>query len=143
MAAAKPIYDLILLLDVGVEDELRAKIVADTRAAISAEGELLGDQAWGARALAYEIDHRDTADYHLLQFSGPPTLIGAIEHTLRITDGVIRHRVIKLPAGSTAVAASTAPAPEAPAAASTAPAPEAAGATASPSAEPDPALVSA
>lgn len=145
MAAAKPIYDLILLLDLGVEDELRAKIVADTRAAISAEGELLGDQAWGTRALAYEIDHRDTADYHLLQFSGPPTLIGAIEHTLRITDGVIRHRVIKLPAGATAVAASSAPTPGAPAPASTAPVPEAAAATASPSAPaaPDPALVGA
>jgi small subunit ribosomal protein S6 len=133
MAATKPIYDLILLLDLGVEDGQRAKIVADTRAAISAEGELLGDQAWGTRALAYEIDHRDSADYHLLQFSGPPTLIGAIEHTLRITDGVIRHRVIKLPAGSTAVAASPAPAPEAAAPPETLSAP----------AEADPALVGA
>ena len=99
MAAAKPIYDLILLLDLGVEDERRAKIVADARAAISAEGELLGDQDWGTRALAYEIDHREPAEYHLLQFSGPPTLIAALEHTLRITDGVVRHRVIKLAPG--------------------------------------------
>ena len=133
MAAAKPIYDLILLLDLGVEDERRAKIVADARAAISAEGELLGDQAWGTRALAYEIDHRESAEYHLLQFTGPPTLIGSLEHSLRITDGVVRHRVIKLPAGSTAVAASTPPAPE-PAAASAAP---------TAPAEPDPALVGA
>ena len=101
MAAAKPIYDLILLLDLGAEDEARAKIVADARAAISAEGDLLGDQAWGTRALAYEIDHRDHAEYHLLQFSGPPKLIDSLEHSLRITDGVVRHRVIKLPAGST------------------------------------------
>jgi small subunit ribosomal protein S6 len=113
MAAAKPIYDLILLLDLGAEDELRAKIVADARAAISAEGELLGDQAWGTRPLAYEIDHRESAEYHLLQFSGPAALISGLEHTLRITDGVIRHRVIKLPAGSTPVAASAPPAPSA------------------------------
>ena len=33
MAAAKPIYDLVLLLDLGAEDEARAKIVADARAA--------------------------------------------------------------------------------------------------------------
>ena len=76
MADAKTIYDLILLLDLGAEDERRAKIVADTRAAIAAEGELLGDQAWGTRPLAYEIDHREAAEYHLLQFSGPPSLIG-------------------------------------------------------------------
>ena len=109
MAHAKPIYDLILLLDLGAEDDRRTKIVADTRAAISAEGELLGDQAWGTRPLAYEIDHREAAEYHLLQFSGPASLIAALEHNLRITDGVVRYRVIKLPAGSTPVVASAPP----------------------------------
>jgi small subunit ribosomal protein S6 len=133
MAASKPIYDLILLLDLGAEDEVRAKIIADARAAISAEGELVGDQAWGTRALAYEIDHREQAEYHLLQFSGPPSLIAGLEHTLRITDGVVRHRVIKLPAGSTAVAATATPAPGA----------AAAEAPPSEPAEPDPALVGA
>ena len=111
MADTKPIYDLVLLLDPGADDERRAKIVADARAAISAAGELLGDQAWGTRPLAYEIDHREAADYHLLQFSGPASLIDALEHSLRITDGVIRYRVIKLPAGSTPVAANAAPTP--------------------------------
>ncbi len=133
MAASKPIYDLILLLDLGAEDEVRAKIIADARAAIAAEGELVGDQAWGTRALAYEIDHREQAEYHLLQFSGPPSLIGSLEHTLRITDGVVRHRVIKLPAGSTAVAATATAAPGA----------AAAEAPPSEPAEPDPALVGA
>jgi len=111
MADAKTIYDLILLLDLGAEDDRRAKIVADTRASIAAEGELLGDQGWGTRPLSYEIGHREAAEYHLLQFSGPASLIGALEHNLRITDGVIRYRVIKLPAGSTPVAASAPPAP--------------------------------
>ena len=105
MADAKPIYDLVLLLDLGAEDDRRAKIVADARAAISAEGELLGRPALGHPTAAYEIGHREAADYHLLQFSGPPSLIAGLEHTLRITDGVIRYRVIKLPPGSTPVAA--------------------------------------
>jgi small subunit ribosomal protein S6 len=146
MTDHKPIYDLVLLLDLGAEDDRRAKIVADARAAIAAEGELVGDQAWGTRPLSYEIEHREAADYHLLQFSGPPSLIAALEHTLRITDGVIRYRVIKLPPGSTPVAAS----------APTLATPAAAPATAPPAAEPvptppqdapaadsDPALVSA
>ena len=105
MAAAKPIYDLILMLDLGAEDERRAKIVADARAAISAEGELLGDQAWGTRALAYEIDHRDPGRVPPAAVQRSADADRALEHTLRITDGVVRHRVIKLPAGSTAVAA--------------------------------------
>ena len=141
MTDAKPIYDLVLLLDLGAEDDRRAKIVADARAAISAEGELLGDQPWGTRPLSYEIGHREAADYHLLQFSGPPSLIAGLEHTLRITDGVIRYRVIKLPPGSTPVAAS-APVAAAPAAAP-ATEPPAAPPEDAPAAESDAALVSA
>jgi small subunit ribosomal protein S6 len=141
MTASAPIYDLVLLLDLSVEDAQRAKIVSDARDAITADGELLGDQAWGTRALAYEIGHREQAEYHLLQFSGPPSLIAALEHTLRITDGVIRHRTIKLPAGSTAVAATPPPAAPAPAAAEPA-APAEPAASSEPAAD-DPALVSA
>ena len=125
MAHAKPIYDLTLLLDLSAADDVRAKIVADTRTAIEAEGELLSEQTWGTRQLAYEIGHREAAEYHLLQFSGPPSLIAALEHSLRITDGVIRHRVIKLPPGSEIVANAPAPAASAPTPAPSAPAPAA------------------
>src|SRR5579862_5183168 len=96
MAATAQIYDLMLLIDAAAEDDVRAKIVADARAAIQAEGSLVGDQAWGLRPLAYDIGHRNQAEYHLLQFSGPPSLISSLEHTLRITDGVLRHRMIKI-----------------------------------------------
>jgi small subunit ribosomal protein S6 len=146
MPDAKPIYDLILMLDLGAEDERRAKIVADARAAISAEGELVGDQDWGTRPLAYEIEHREAAEYHLLQFSGPASLIGALEHSLRITDGVIRYRVIKLPAGSTPVAASapaTAASPTEASAEAVAAPPPAAAPEAAPAVAGDPELVSA
>ena len=71
MPAAAPIYDLMLLLDPATEDDARAKIVADARTAIQADGQLLGDQPWGLRALAYPIEHRTQAEYHLLQFTGP------------------------------------------------------------------------
>jgi small subunit ribosomal protein S6 len=123
MADPAKIYDLILMLDVAAEDDVRSKIVADARAAIQADGTLIGEQPWGVRALAYPIAHRTQAEYHLLQFSGPPSLIDGLEHTLRITDGVVRHRVIKQPRG-TAPAASAAPAaPAQPAAESADPQP--------------------
>jgi small subunit ribosomal protein S6 len=122
MAQAKPIYDLTLLLDLGAADDERAKIVSDARTAISAEGELLAEQAWGTRPLAYEIGHRESAEYHLLQFHGPATLIAGLEHSLRITDGVIRHRVIKLPAGATAASSAAPPPAVVPPPASSAPA---------------------
>ena len=128
-----PTYDLVLLLDPAAEDETREKIVTDARAAIDADGTLLGHQPWGLRPLAYQIEHRTQAEYHLFQFNGPPSLIASLEHTLRITDGVVRHRVIKQPRGglaapaaaptvATAPSSASAPVVSAPAAASAPPA---------------------
>jgi small subunit ribosomal protein S6 len=116
-----PTYDLVLLLDPAAEDDARAKIVTDARAAIDADGTLLGYQPWGMRALAYEIEHRTQAEYHLLQFNGPPSLIASLEHTLRITDGVVRHRVIKQPRGGLPAPAVAPPVASAPPAATAAP----------------------
>jgi small subunit ribosomal protein S6 len=97
---AAPTYDLVLMLDPQAEEATRAKIIADTRAAIEAQGELVRYDEWGARALTYPIDRKAVAEYHLLQFhSGAPELLGSLERTLRITDGIIRFRIIKLKPG--------------------------------------------
>jgi small subunit ribosomal protein S6 len=90
----------MLLLDLAATDEARAKIVADARAAIEAGGTLIGHHDWGARPLAYEIDHRTQAEYHLFQLHTTPALLASLGRTLRITDGVVRHRFIKLAPGT-------------------------------------------
>jgi small subunit ribosomal protein S6 len=95
-----PTYDLVLLLDPQAEEPARTKIVADTRGSIEAGGELLRHDEWGERALAYPIDRRASAEYHLMQFhSGSPALLEGLARTLGITDGVLRHRIIKLKPG--------------------------------------------
>ena len=101
MTLPAPTYDLMLLLDPQVEESARAKIVADAVAAINAQGELVRQDDWGERALAYPIDRKANADYHLLQFHVAQTaLLESLDRTLRITDGVIRHRIIKLAPGT-------------------------------------------
>jgi len=96
MAAQPPLYDLMLLLSTGAPEEQRAKILADVESAITgADGSIERKDDWGQRPLAYRIAHQPDADYHLLQFKAPPTLIETLSHDLRITDGVVRFRVIK------------------------------------------------
>jgi small subunit ribosomal protein S6 len=91
----------VLLLDTQAEPAVRAKIVADAREAISAQGELLRHDEWGERALAYPIDHKTSAEYHLLQFHASATeLIATLNRTLRITDGIVRFRINKLEPGT-------------------------------------------
>jgi small subunit ribosomal protein S6 len=95
-----PTYDLVLLLDLQSEESARAKIVADALAAVQAQGELLRHDEWGERVLAYPIERRASAEYHLLQFhAASPELLSGLDHSLRITDGVLRFRLVKLKPG--------------------------------------------
>ena len=100
MTLPAPTYDLVLLLDLQVEPDARAKIVADTSAAIEAQGELLRHDVWGERPLAYPIEKRTSAEYHLYQFHvGATELLSGLDRTLRITDGLLRFRIVKLAPG--------------------------------------------
>jgi small subunit ribosomal protein S6 len=103
MTLPAPTYDLVLLLDTQVEADVRAKIVADASAAIGAQGELLRHDVWGDRALTYPIDHKTSAEYHLLQFhASTPELLRGLDRSLRIADGVVRFRIVKLKPGTPA-----------------------------------------
>jgi small subunit ribosomal protein S6 len=103
MTLPAPTYDLILLLSTEAEAPVRAKIVADARGAIEAQGELLRHDEWGDRALAYPIDHKQAAEYHLLQFhSNTPELLRELDRTLRIIDEITRFRIVKLKPGTPA-----------------------------------------
>ncbi len=100
MTLPAPTYDLVLLLDPQAEESARAKIVADARAAVEADGELLRHDEWGERPLTYPIVKKTSAEYHLLQFhTGGAELLDSLDRTLRITDGVLRFRLIKLKPG--------------------------------------------
>jgi small subunit ribosomal protein S6 len=102
MPAAAPLYDLVLLLDPSADDGRRAEILRSVEAAIAKDGEVVNKQDWGPRSLAFQIRHRGDADYHLVQFHGTPALLEQLERTLRITDEVMRFRVIKLAPGTPA-----------------------------------------
>ena len=100
MAEEQPIYDLILLLDPSAEEERRCNILASLEQVIERQGAIVSRHDWGLRPTAYEVRKRADADYHLLQFQGPPELLQQLDHALKITDGVNRFRIIKLRKGT-------------------------------------------
>jgi small subunit ribosomal protein S6 len=97
-----PLYDLMLLLDSNAPDERREEIVRNAQQMIEGAGSVVGIHDWGMRRMAYEIDHRAEADYRLFQFetAGGSDLLERLDHTLKITDGVLRFRIIRLKPGS-------------------------------------------
>jgi small subunit ribosomal protein S6 len=121
MAREAPVYDLVLLLDTTIEQERRDTILANVEDAIDRAGEIVGRHDWGNRHTVYEVRKHDEADYHLIQFRGSAALLEQLDHNLKITDGILRFRIIKLRPGTpappdlrpAAMAAATAPAPSA------------------------------
>jgi small subunit ribosomal protein S6 len=99
MATKNPTYDLNLLLNTSTDEAQKKKILTDTEATISAAGEVIGTHDWGVRPTAFEMNKRTDAEYHLIQFHGDAELLESLNHTLRITDGVQRFRIIKLAPG--------------------------------------------
>ena len=100
MATEAPLYDLTLLLDTQMEADRREQILANVEHAIDGAGEIIGRHEWGVRTMAYEVRKHTDAEYHLLQFRGPRELLEQLDHNLKITDGILRHRIIKLRPGT-------------------------------------------
>ena len=94
------LYDLMLLLDPNAPDERHEQILDQVKAMIADNGTIVGDYDWGLRKMAYEMDHRGEAHYHLIQLEGANELLEQLDHTLKIMDGVLRFRIIRLKPGS-------------------------------------------
>jgi small subunit ribosomal protein S6 len=116
-------YEIMLLLDPELAEERANEVIQRIRDSVEgAGGTWDGHEPWGRRRLAYEIDHKGEAIYHLLLFTAPTETLDEITRVLKITDGVIRHGAYRRVKGSTH---QKAPAPAPAPAAAPAPAPAA------------------
>jgi small subunit ribosomal protein S6 len=93
------LYDLMLLIDPTAPDERRAVAISEAESLINSSGEMVEQHDWGLRRMAYEIDHRPEAEYRLYQFRGDNPLLERLNQRLRILDGVLRFRIIKVKPG--------------------------------------------
>jgi small subunit ribosomal protein S6 len=93
------LYDLMLLVDPTAPEERRSAAVSEAESMINSGGQLVASHDWGTRRMAYEIDHRPEAEYRLYQFEGDNALLERLNQRLRILDGVLRFRIIKVKPG--------------------------------------------
>jgi small subunit ribosomal protein S6 len=101
MPAQNPTYDLMLLLDTSADEDQRSKVLAEAERILETNSAtVVSKHDWGVRRTAFEIRHKNDAEYHLLQFEGGPQVPAALDRYLRIADGVVRFRVIKLRGGA-------------------------------------------
>ena len=95
-------YEIMLLLDPELAEERANEIIQRIRDSVEAAGGTWdGHEPWGRRRLAFEIDHKGEAIYHLLLFTAPVETLDEIVRVLKITDGVVRHGAFRRVKGST------------------------------------------
>ena len=92
-------YEIMLMLDPELADERQTEIVTRARELVERGGGVWrGHEPWGRRRLAYEIDKRSEAYYHLLHFDADPATLDELTRVLKITDGAMRHMAVRRPA---------------------------------------------
>lgn len=85
-------YELMLVIRPDVpDDKSQAVIDRVTRQITAAGGQIVKVAPWGRRRLAYPIDRFREGSYHIVLFAAPAGLLVELEHSLLITEEVIRH----------------------------------------------------
>ena len=91
-------YEVMIILDVGLEDEAaRVAVDRSTDLIRSRGGDVVRVERWGRRRLAYELDHRSEGFYVLLEAQAEPGVMAELDRSLHLADEVIRHKVIRVP----------------------------------------------
>jgi small subunit ribosomal protein S6 len=111
-------YEILLMLDPEVAEAHQDEVIARVRELVERSGGTWrSHDAWGRRRLAYEINKKPEAIYHLLVFETNGETLDEITRVLKIDDSVMRHMAVKHIEGSrTSAPREEAPAPPAPAA---------------------------
>ena len=88
------------MLDPQLDAPARDALAQQARGQIEATGSLKQENSWGLRKMAYEINRRTEADYRWYRFEAPTELLDALDHNLKIADGVLRFRIFKVDPGA-------------------------------------------
>lgn len=90
-------YELMLVIAPDVADD-RSQALVDrtTRQIVAAGGQIVKVAPWGRRRLAYPIDRHRDGSYQIILFEAPSDAIRELEHSLLITEEVLRHLITRV-----------------------------------------------
>ena len=90
------LYDIVALVTPDLADEDAQKLAAEYRKLLTdGGGEIVKDEPWGRRRLAYPILRKKEGYYHYFQVSAEPPLIAETERRMKLSDQVLRHLAVR------------------------------------------------
>ena len=90
-------YETVFILTPVLSDEQTKETVAKFKKILTDNGaEILNEEAWGLKKMAYAIDKKSTGFYNLVEFKAEPSVIKKLETGFRRDEKVIRFLTVKL-----------------------------------------------
>ena len=85
-------YSLTILINNKVDEKGREGVINGVKKDF---GNLVKEDLWGVRSLAYEIKHMDKAFYANFEFEAEPEAIIKLDKNIRLNEDIIRYLIVK------------------------------------------------
>ena len=90
-------YETVFILTPVLSDDQMKEAVDKFKKLLTDNGaEILNEEAWGLKKLAYQIQKKTSGFYNLFEFKAEPSLIKTLETAYRRDEKVIRYMIVKL-----------------------------------------------
>lgn len=90
-------YETVFILTPVLSDEQAKETVAKFVTLLKNNGaEIINEENWGLKKMAYAIDKKSTGFYNLVEFKAEPTVVNTLETGYRRDERVIRFMTVKL-----------------------------------------------
>jgi len=90
-------YETVFILTPVLSDDQMKEAVAKFKKVLTDKGaEILNEEAWGLKKMAYAIQKKSTGFYNLIEFKAEPTVVAKLETAFRRDEKVIRFITVKL-----------------------------------------------
>lgn len=90
-------YETVFILTPVLSEQQMTETVEKFKALLTEKGaELLNEENWGMKKMAYPIQKKSTGFYTLLEFKAEPEVIERLEVTYRRDERVLRYLTVKL-----------------------------------------------
>jgi small subunit ribosomal protein S6 len=98
-------YETLILIHPDADEERQQEIIGRVREIVlGGGGSWDALDPWGRRKLSYEIKKQGEAHHWLVQFTVGRDALAEVDRVLAITDGVLRHKIVRRRAAAAAAA---------------------------------------
>ncbi|MBP3779203.1 MAG: 30S ribosomal protein S6 [Prevotella sp.] len=90
-------YETVFILTPVLSDDQMKETAAKFKKVLTDNGaEILSEEAWGLKKMAYAIQKKSTGFYCLVEFKAEPSVIKTLETAFRRDEKVLRFQTVKL-----------------------------------------------